>query len=761
MAKISALPLAGPITGNEMVPLVQAGKTRQSALSPLLANLANPHIAAAASEADRAAGYALAMALAAAGTFYPSLAAGADAVAEGEGYFVVEGGTFYTARKVGGVGIKGAELLTVDSVRPVASIAGLRGELDWLIASNAGVFTPEQYGYAPELDDQARRTAVEAARDAAMAQGGYVLLSNGTYDVGTSAAPHFFPGSATYVGAGLDPCIRGAVLHDANTRALGSTIMIDFDNGTVRRRAELSSSYRRPYSDKSIWLAAAEAEAVDVRPVAPASMRLSFNDYPGHDDWAAGPGAVGSTGIGFAPDTNLRWHAATIAVHGGMEIDASITGQNLNRGVVALCTHGAFGFYASDAGIGTWFYKPRGEAVQTGPIDWDGRITHASWQGRYAAWTLRFYDHRTIGVLLNGTEVYRYELPQGHIVEGGFIAMQTQAGATAAIESVTATRHRFPQGGTQVRAAIYGDSKSAPYHGAWSDAFREALDGAAGVRVVGIANHAVSGQNSDEQLAVMTANPPAGCNHVFIGVGTNDIQAGTVFTVTVEKVSAMIDLARQHAPWVHILVPDLWYSPAQADGFGEVTLNYQRGAATRGAILNLAATKGCSVINLPKIIGPTLGCQIIYPDGSDPRLRDAIHPTLFTYRLIGQQVARSVLRIAAREMRRAVPLFPLAGTYSSGWAAGNTSPSFRVAEDGWCDLSGTFSRGTIADGTVIFTLPANLRPRATVRHIVWIGGGESGMVEISAINGQMTVYGVAAGITLCLDGIGYQTASLF
>lgn len=67
----------------------------------------------AAAAADAAAGFALVAETTATGGWFDSLAAGAADVAEGEGYFVKDAeDRFYTAQKVGGIGVKGAEFTT-------------------------------------------------------------------------------------------------------------------------------------------------------------------------------------------------------------------------------------------------------------------------------------------------------------------------------------------------------------------------------------------------------------------------------------------------------------------------------------------------------------------------------------------------------------------------------------------------------------------------------------------------------------------------
>ncbi len=624
---------------------------------------------------------------------------------------------------------------------------------------------PESFGAVGDgVFASAERAAFIDAHNAAVTSGRPLVLT-GRYNIGEDL---YYSPAVTYMGAGSDPRILGAFVPNKDSRNRGTTVGVDFKFGSLRRSETLAPSYRRPFAEKSLWLGKGDQRRIARKALDVGSGHQVICDFPSSISWTVGSyGSAVATGIGFSLTTGLRWTGIVWPVHGGMELSASVKADqpNVNRGVLVLCTKGYFVFWADAAGVGNYGYKYyTGDAgFESTNIEWGGRTTHASWTAANVDWTVRLCDHRTIGVLLNGVEVFRYTLPEGEIDCAGFMGMKTSTDAGLSVEFPSAARLSEPQGGQVVRLAAFGDSKTDGYFGSWTDAFREALDGSAGIRVTQIVNRAVSGQNSLAQLGVMQANPPAGMTDVVIHVGTNDVQGGADASVTLNNISAMIDLCVSSGVSVgrvHVVVPDLWYDQAEAGGFGEDTSAYETGERTRMAILKLGSDRGCKVVNLAQVLGPVLGSQITSPDISDPRVRDNIHPTSFAYRVIGMEIAKSVLNGAAPAMLRAVSDRAVAGAWANGWAAGGDAPVYRVSEEGVLSMGGFITPGTKAEGTMILTLPRSLWPRTTARIPLWGGTGVAA-VEISAGDGTMKIYGAASVSYLALDAISFAVRSLF
>lgn len=117
--KISNLPelAAADINGTETVPVVKGTETMRATLS----ELGKPMVDAAQAAAAQAQGFALTLEATTAGGWFPTLEAGAAAVAEGEGFFVNDGVNFYTGEKVNGVGVKMAVFNTLRATQQLVS----------------------------------------------------------------------------------------------------------------------------------------------------------------------------------------------------------------------------------------------------------------------------------------------------------------------------------------------------------------------------------------------------------------------------------------------------------------------------------------------------------------------------------------------------------------------------------------------------------------------------------------------------------------
>jgi len=625
---------------------------------------------------------------------------------------------------------------------------------------------PEDYGCVGDgTFTTNERTGFIAAHDAALADGKPLILS-GQYNIGQAI---FYSNAVNWHGEGNNPRIIGAFVPNENAVNTGTQISADFDNGTLTRSETMARSYKRPFAEKSLWLGKGDQRRVERRALDVGAGQQVICDFPGGVSWTAGSyGSSGSTGIGFSLTTGLRWTGIVWPVNGGMELSASVKADqgDVNRGVLVLCTKGYFVFWADATGIGNWGYKYyTGEAgFASANVEWEGRATHASWQAQNCDFTVRLYDFQTIGVLLNGVEVYRYTLPEGEIDRAGWVGMKTATNAGLSIEFPSAARLSEPQGGRSVRLAVYGDSKSDGYFGVWTDQFREALDGSSGVRVTQINNYAVSGDNSIAAYGVMLANLPTGMTDVVIHVGTNDVQGGADASVTLTNIDDMIDTCVANgvpASRVHIVVPDLWYDQAQAGGFGENTSSYETGARTRMAILKLGSDRGCQVVNLSQVLGPVLGSQITDPDISDPRLRDNIHPTSFAYRVIGMEIAKSVLNAAAPAMKREIKDRAIPVAFTGGWSATADAPGYRLSEEGELNLYGSIASVGASNPSTAFTLPRNLWPKTTGRWNVWSAAGGTAVIEISNGDGTVKVYGSTANNTIAIDPIRFRVAGLF
>lgn len=623
-----------------------------------------------------------------------------------------------------------------------------------------GSITPEAFGYTGD-NTAADRLAFQAAQAEALATGQPVVLTGTTYNLGTDGFVAL--GAINYYAVGRNVSINGAILPGADTVASGNPIKINFNNGTTTRDDTLANTYRLGFSEKSLWLGQGDQDTPIVKAIPPGNLIQSINSFPGSDTWPIGSyGFVGTNGIGFDAAVANQWYAATMDAHGISEISCSIFGTLLLRGIVVLCTSGAFVFYAPDSGgPGSWYFKATGGGVVTTNQDWEGRATHASWYGVNSDWRVRLYDHKTIGVVINGVEVFRYTIPSGIIERAGMCVMRNGATGGASLEYFTAVRRNYAQGGQPVRVSIFGDSEASDYVGGWSDTIREVVDGSAGVRFESSVNYAVPGTSSLYALGAITGNPPVGKTDVILNVGTNDVQGGVNADVTVDHIDDFIDIAYANGARVHICVPGLWYPKALAGGFGEDTLNYEKAAKTRMGILNLAAMRGASVIDIPQVTGQVLATQRTTPDLSDPRVRDNIHPTAFLYRLQAMEIGKSIVRQAAPAFKRSFPVMALPSALQNGWtaAAAPAVPGVSLSE-GTVSLSGTVVPGTLTNGTVIYTLPRSLWP---ARNCIFAAPTATtfATLTVSSVDGTIKISNAAGATLIALDGVRYRIPDIF
>jgi hypothetical protein len=102
--------------------------------------------------------------------------------------------------------------------------------------------------------------------------------------------------------------------------------------------------------------------------------------------------------------------------------------------------------------------------------------------------------------------------------------------------------------------------------------------------------------------------------------------------------------------------------------------------------------------------------------------------------------------------------------YSNGWAdnSGTTYEKgrYRMMPDGTVMLSGTLVGGTIANGTLMFTLPVRYRPAKNVIFATASGAPDYTTVIVGS-NGQCTCWDVSSAPNgICLDGIRFAVAEL-
>lgn len=90
-----------------------------------------------------------------------------------------------------------------------------------------------------------------------------------------------------------------------------------------------------------------------------------------------------------------------------------------------------------------------------------------------------------------------------------------------------------------------------------------------------------------------------------------------------------------------------------------------------------------------------------------------------------------------------------AATLLNGWTprpGGYAAPAYSLLPDGRAWICGAATPGTLTNGTVLFTLPAELRPTRHHSFECPASAGGKAMVQVES-SGNITVYNATAGIT--------------
>lgn len=539
---------------------------------------------------------------------------------------------------------------------------------------------------------------------------------------------------------------------------------------------QLSSQMGKPFDSKTLFLSDATAVHPTLVGLNLAGLVNESNLWPNSDTWSAATPSITTTEpypfVNWGGSLTLStWYMSTLPVRGGDEITGSFdTAGAYNRAAIVRTSTGYYGMYApGGGGAPVFFQKATGSAGTSSTINVGTQFTtQPQYYAENATWTIRIVDRRHFEVLLNGVAALSVATTTD-IFRAGFGIMPVSGGATSMSVTGWVKTQAGPVGGRQpVSIICYGDSLTADIHGGWPYAMREALDGSNGCRVMNVNNQAVSGYTSTQALALMQSVGVTGYSFCVIGVGTNDIQQGFTPQATINNLNAMAAICATANCVPIFWIPPLWYTQTEAGaGTGQASTASASGSPIRATILRYCAVNGYACADLTMVTGPidvrylksTLGVS-----NADPMVRDNIHPTAYSYRLIGLAIARRILGLLAPAYDRSVAFQVLNPPMQNGWTDATTGSriSYSMAPDGKVTLAGVATAGTKTDGTVIFTVPENLRPLATMRFAVMMNQSvapnyTSCLVQIDAV-GNLTIYGCANANYISLDNISYYSA---
>ncbi|WVT73334.1 SGNH/GDSL hydrolase family protein [Sinorhizobium chiapasense] len=626
-----------------------------------------------------------------------------------------------------------------------------------LIADEA---VPEMFGSVANNTGIDNSAALVAWRDYCNRTGSKPKLPRGRiYNVASS--PSLGGPGVFIIDAEPGSGFRGPFVVNPNIRARGAEFTLNYV-GTDVYQYVMSPAYQSDMTSRRIWLDAeggldrSTVRAVDCT-TEPEHLTLA---YPGGDTYSASTASnvtADSFTRSLANDGLMRLSLLPAEPAAELSVYMDDVGSVFNRiahlrtskGYVQLRANGDSGFTIEEKLIGA--------AVTSSSTLWVGQPFHTAYSPVNAMWTLRNYDGRTVGLLLNGREIARYKAA-GFVTHWGFGGLAT-ASIQIAIRNWAIRRNiAVPYGIPALKVATFGDSFTAPIQGDWPTYMRQVLEGALSASAK-VDNLAVNGANSDGVLSQITAYDKTGLTDAVIMVSVNDQQASVSAATLRARLISSIDALQVVGARVYIVLQTPYYDKTLANGVNASNMN---GAGKyRSYVQRVAAEKGCVVIDTMQQLKPALATML--SDGSlDPGLRDNLHPTAFAYMLIGRMVARAILAGASAKITKLMPPQDLpTWALASSWTLGTPAGSAEMNGDGIARLSGRLvPSGTKTAGTVILNLPAPLRP-VKAQHFIVRSELASVLLDI-ATTGAITLRTNMTGMSdtwVSLDGISFATAA--
>lgn len=578
-----------------------------------------------------------------------------------------------------------------------------------------------------------------------------------------SSSNYLISGSPDFSGVILDVDegvkITGGFLPPTNLRVRRSSTLI---NTTQNYPYELSSQYKKPWSDRSIFMSDGDKDNSSIAALNTTSDFVSLStDYLTGDVFASSSSVPQADGIFWSQTNTAKLFASmTSNCRPGDEITCSFsTGGTYTRVAIIRTTSGYhLVSCASGNAQPNFTSKIIGSAATTNAFTFTGQGTYQSYYGENSHWGIRIYDHQSYSILWSGQEITGKQIANGTIIQVGFGWVP---GAVTAIsmQGFARARNIVTGGKRDISILTVGDSLSEPIQGGWQSALQEAMDLTDGIRINAVINQAIGGQTSAQQLSILQSQGVQGCQYVFLNVATNDIQQGVSPATTISNVSTMIDYVRAQGAIPITWIPPLWYPNTFTSGTGQNTSGYQAGSALRVLLLRLAGTKSCKCVDMTQVMGTTVADyrNNYITAGFDPVLRDNIHPTTYGYRMIGWTLAKALLSlhggVISREQDQT--FLPSSGL-KNGWGMTFEPPTFCFNSSGELKLTGVLDAGTVTAGTVMYTLPETMRPVRTSRTMVPTNNG-SCSIQV-ATNGDISLITAATGaIWVSIDVPAFKT----
>lgn len=476
------------------------------------------------------------------------------------------------------------------------------------------------------------------------------------------------------------------------------------------------------------------------------------------------PAGANADTLSLTPPSGGRTQLGLYPLRKGQQLTAGIDLLPDANGEIAAGIVWSTGYAvlrgASAAGAWTWSVKYQGVPVsETAVTRPDGNGDTPGYFPAQNHIAIRFLAFNRAQVLISGIVAVEIQLTSGFLMYAGFGGTTTGSSSSISWNGWYISEFNVSVGSRPATLGLFGDSLSAAIHGAWVWDAVKILDGSLGIRIVGVENHAVAGDSTQDQLNDLTTNPFQLASNVILFTSTNDIQLGVSLADFKAAYAAAINrLQNVEGRRVALVIPPLWYTQAQTGGAGAGSVRSEYGGNIRAAIGRFAADYGVPLVDLSSVSG-AISAAFLSNTFTDSMLRDNIHQTAYFNEVVAEAIARDA--IAPMITQVVVGDNPWLSVPASLYQSGVTgSLEFRVlpGTPARVEFRGTVTLPSAAtQGQKLLDVPEHIATSSDRKSAVFGASSSSvftGFCQVGA-DRQVKVYGVVGATHVTFDGVSY------